>query len=436
MALAYRTVSHITFPVDLQELEAKDRQRSKRNIPHHTSHAAARGALLANDADLDAAAKILNEGKKVAILAGRGALGAAAELEQTAARLGAPIVKALLGKAVVADDSPYTTGGIGLLGTKPSQDVMEGCDTLLMVGTSFPYIEFLPKPKDAKGVQIELDPKRIGLRFPVEVGLVGDSRRVLQELLPRLTQKETSFLEKAQKEVKAWRELMDKQGTRSEKPMKPQVVAHELGKRLSSDAIVSADSGTITTWWARHIPVKAGQMHTVSGNLATMACGLPYTIAAQIAYPDRQCIGFVGDGGFSMLMAEFVTAVKYKLPIKIVIIKNGTLGQIKWEQIVFLGNPEYAVDLQPIDFAAVARACGGAGFSVEDPADCGRVMDEFLNTAGPAVLQAVVDPYEPPMPAKITADQAIKFAESLARGEPNRKKIAWTAISDKVRELV
>jgi pyruvate dehydrogenase (quinone)/pyruvate oxidase len=435
-SLGYRTVSHITFPVDLQELEAKDRQRSKRNVPHHTSHSAARGALLANDADLDAAAKILNEGKKVAILAGRGALGAAAELEQTAARLGAPIVKALLGKAVIADDSPYTTGGIGLLGTKPSQDVMEGCDTLLMVGTSFPYIEFLPKPKDAKGVQIELDPKRIGLRFPVEVGLVGDSRRVLQELLPRLTQKEASFLEKAQKEVKAWRELIDKQGTASEKPMKPQVVAHELGKRLRSDAIVSADSGTITTWWARNIPVKDGQMHTVSGNLATMACGLPYTIAAQIAYPDRQCIGFVGDGGFSILMAEFVTAVKYKLPIKIVIIKNGTLGQIKWEQIVFLGNPEYAVDLQPIDFAAVARACGGAGFSVEDPADCGRVMDEFLNTAGPAVLQAAVDPYEPPMPAKITADQAIKFAESLARGEPNRKKIAWTAISDKVRELV
>jgi pyruvate dehydrogenase (quinone) len=435
-ALAYRTVAHISFPVDLQELEVKDRQRSKRNVPHHTSHQEAQGALLADDADLDAAAKILNEGKKVAILVGRGALGAARELEQTAARLGAPIVKALLGKAVIPDDSPYTTGGIGLLGTRPSQVVMENCDTLLMVGTSFPYIEFLPRPKDAKGVQIELDPKRVGLRYPVDVGLVGDSRRVLRELLPRLSQKDQAFLEKAQKEVKDWQQVMDKYATRTDKPMKPQVVAHELGKRLRSDAIVSADSGTIATWWARHIPVKLGQMHTLSGNLASMANGLPYTIAAQIAYPERQCVGFVGDGGFSMLMAEFVTAVKYQLPIKIVIIKNGTLGQIKWEQMVFLGNPEYGVELQPIDFAAFARACGGVGFTVEDPADCGRIMGEFLAVPGPAVLEAVVDPFEPPLPAKVSVDQAIKFAESLARGEPNRKKIALTAISDKVRELI
>jgi pyruvate dehydrogenase (quinone) len=297
-ALGYRTVSHITFPVDMQELEVKDRRRSKRNVPHHTSHQEAHGAFLANDADLEAAAKILNDGKKVAILVGRGGLGAAPELEETAARLGAPIVKVLLGKAVIHDDSPYTTGGIGLLGTKPSQIVMENCDTLLMVGTSFPYIEFLPKPKDAKGVQIELDPKRIGLRYPVEVGLVGDSRRVLRELLPRLTQKDQSFLEKAQKEVKDWQEVMHRYATHPNTPMKPQVVAHELGKRLRSDAIVSSDSGTIATWWARHIPVKQGQMHTLSGNLASMANGLPYTIAAQIAHPDRQCVGFVGDGGF------------------------------------------------------------------------------------------------------------------------------------------
>jgi pyruvate dehydrogenase (quinone)/pyruvate oxidase len=306
-----------------------------------------------------------------------------------------------------------------------------------MVGSSFPYLEYLPKPGDARGVQIDFDPKRIGLRFPVEVGLVGDSHRVLRELAPRLHRKENkSFLEKAQKGMKEWQKVMDDLANRRELPMKPQVIAHELGKRLREDAIVSCDSGTIATWWARHIPVRRGQMHSLSGNLATMANGLPYTIAAQIAYPNRQCVAFVGDGGFSMLMADFATAVKYRLPVKIVVIKNDTLGQIKWEQMVFLGNPEYGVELQPIDFAAVAHACGGAGFTAEDPGKCGQVLEEFLNVPGPALLQAVVDPLEPPLPPKVTADQALKFAESLVRGEPNRSKIALTAIADKVRELV
>jgi pyruvate dehydrogenase (quinone) len=436
-ALAYRTVSHVTFPVDFQEMEAKDRRRSKRNVPHHTSRAEADGAMLADSRDLDAAAQILNAGRKVAILAGRGALHATAELEQAAETLGAPIIKALLGKSAVPDDSPYTTGTTGLLGTKPSQEAMEACDTLLMVGTSFPYLEFLPKPGDAKGVQVELDPKRIGLRFPVEVGLVGDSRHVLRELLPRLKRKENrDFLEAAQKGMEDWRKVMEERANRRDTPMKPQVIAHELGKRLRQDAIVSCDSGTIATWWARHIPVRRGQMHSLSGNLASMANGLPYAIAAQIAFPKRQCVAFVGDGGFSMLMAEFATAVKYQLPVKIIVVKNNTLGQIKWEQMVFLGNPEYGVELHPIDFAAVAHACGGAGFTAEDPADCGQVVEEFLNAPGPAVLQAIVDPLEPPLPAKVTTDQALKFAESLARGEPNRGRIALTALSDKVRELL
>jgi pyruvate dehydrogenase (quinone)/pyruvate oxidase len=314
---------------------------------------------------------------------------------------------------------------------------MEDCDMLLMVGTSFPYIEFMPKVKQARGVQIDLDPKRIGLRFPVEVGLIGDSRNTLRELISLLKRKEDrSFLEAAQAGMKDWRQLMEKRGTRVDQPMKPQVVAWELGKRLRDDAIVSCDSGTITTWWARQIPARRGQIHSVSGNLASMACGLPYTIAAQVAYPNRQCVAFVGDGGFSMLMAELVTAVKYKLPIKVVIIKNNTLGQIKWEQMVFLGNPEYGVDLQPIDFASFAHACGAIGFTAEDPGECGHVLDEFLKAPGPAVLQAIVDPFEPPMPPKVKAEQALHFAESLARGEPNRKKIAVTAISDKIRELI
>ncbi len=436
-ATAYRGVAHITFPVDFQEQEVKSRQRSKRNVPHHSSDVSARSARLPNRDDLARAADILNRGKKVAILAGRGALDATDELEQTAELLGAPIIKALLGKGAVPDDSPYTTGGIGLLGTKPSQEAMEDCDTLLMVGSSFPYIEFLPKPDQARGVQIELDPKRIGLRFPVEVGLVGDSRNTLRELIPLLRRKQDrSFLESAQAGMKDWWEVMEKRATRRDKPMKPQVVAWELGKQLRNDAIVSCDSGTIATWWARQVLAKRGQMHTLSGTLATMAPGLPYTIAAQVAYPNRQCVAFVGDGGFSMLMADFVTAVKYKLPIKVVIIKNNTLGQIKWEQMVFLGNPEFGVDLHPIDFAEFAHACGGIGFTLEDPAECSRTMQEFLNAPGPAVLQAVVDPLEPPLPAKVQAEQALHFAESLARGEPNRSKIALTALSDKVRELI
>jgi pyruvate dehydrogenase (quinone)/pyruvate oxidase len=199
---------------------------------------------------------------------------------------------------------------------------------------------------------------------------------------------------------------------------------------------VACDSGTITAWWARHIPARRGQMHSVSGNLATMACALPYAMAAQLAYPDRQVVAFVGDGGLSMLMAELATCAKYELPVKVVVVRNNVLGQIKWEQMVFLGNPEYGVELQPIDFARVAEACGAVGFSVERPDECAAVLDRALATPGPVVVQAHVDPHEPPLPAKITLEQAAKFARSLIRGEPNREKIALTVLADRVRELV
>ncbi len=434
-ALAYKGVAHINFPVDIQEQEGG--RRSDRNVPGHNAEIEGQSARLPPPTDLARAAELLNAAKRPVLLVGQGALGATDELLDVAERIGAPIVKALLGKAAVPDDSPYTTGGIGLLGTKPSQEALEECDALLMVGTSFPYIEFYPKPGNARAVQIDLDPARIGLRYPAEIGLVGDSRRTLRELLPLLERREQrGFLEKAQKGMKDWRELMEEQASRREKPMKPQVVAWELGKRLSENAIVSCDSGTIATWFARHIPVRRGQMHSLSGNLATMANGLPYTIAAQIAYPGRQCVGFVGDGGFTMLMGEFATAVKYELPIKIVVVKNNTLGQIKWEQMVFLGNPEYGCELNPIDFAGFARACGGAGFTIDDPEDCGTILDQALSTPGPAVIEAVVDPSEPPMPAKATLKQAAHLAESLAKGTPNRKEIALTILSDKVREMV
>ena len=436
-ALSFRGVSHITIPVDFQEQEVKKSTRSKRNIPHHTSDRYAPPPLVPREDEIRAAAAILNDGKKIAILAGQGALHAGDELEQIAELLGAPIIKALLGKAAVPDDSPYTTGGIGLLGTRPSQEAMESCDTLLIVGSAFPYIEFMPEPDQARGVQIDRNPQQIGLRYPVEVGLVGDSRETLRALIPLLKRNSNrKFLEKAQEGMKDWWKVMEQRSTRQDKPMKPQVVAWELGKRLPANAITACDSGTITTWWARHIVSKRGQMHSLSGTLASMAPGLPYALAAQIAYPDRPVIAFVGDGGFSMLMADFVTAVKYQLPIKVVIIKNNVLGQIKWEQMVFLGNPEFGVQLHPIDFAEFAHACGGVGFTVEDPAECGGVIEQFLAAPGPAVLQAVVDQLEPPLPGKITADQALHFAESLAKGEPNRGKIALTAVSEKVREMI
>jgi pyruvate dehydrogenase (quinone)/pyruvate oxidase len=294
----------------------------------------------------------------------------------------------------------------------------------------------LPDGK-ARGVQIDIDPERIGLRYPVDVGLLGDSKKTLQALLPLLNRnEERKFLEDAQKGMKEWWDLMKERGTRADIPMKPQVVAWELGKRLQENAIVSCDSGTIATWWARQIPVRRGQKYSLSGTLATMANGLPYTIAAQIAYPDRQCVAFVGDGGFSMLMAEFTTAVKYNLPIKVVIVKNNVLGQIKWEQMVMLGNPEYGVELHPIDFAKFAEACGGKGYTIHDPKDCGDVLDTALAHEGPVIIEAVVDPYEPPLPAKIKPKQALHFAESLVRGQPDRMKIATTILEDRVKEMV
>jgi pyruvate dehydrogenase (quinone)/pyruvate oxidase len=436
-ALSRRGVAHINFPVDTQSMPVSKGMRSERNIPGHNVEVFGRRAGLPAEEDLRRAAKILNEGEKVAILAGRGALSATDELIAVADKLGAPIVKALLGKACVPDDSPFTTGGIGLLGTRPSQEAMEDCDTLLMVGTSFPYIEFMPKPGQARAVQIDLDAARIGLRYPVEVGLASDSVRTLQKLLPLLDRKEDrSFIEAAQKGMSKWWKMMEEQGTRPDKPMKPQVVAWELGKRLRHDAIISCDSGTIATWFARQIKARRGQMHSLSGTLATMANGLPYTIAAQVAYPERQCVAFVGDGGFSMLMAEFATAVKYQLPIKVIVIKNNTLGQIKWEQMVFLGNPEFGCELHPIDFAAYARACGGIGIRVTQPDACGDILEEALNAPGPVLVEAEVDPYEPPMPGKIEPKQALHFAKAMARGQPKRMKIATTILEDKVRELV
>src|SRR5438270_13590380 len=436
-AISHHTVCHITFPNDLQEAPADKQKRSEMNVKGHSSDEMQAPLRIPIRSEIERAAAAFRGRKKICILAGNGARGATAELLQAAEKLAAPIVKPLLGKDVIPDDSPYTTGGIGFLGTRPSEEALEECDALLMVGTSFPYMAFLPKAGQAFVVQIDADPARLGLRAPIEVGLAGDAVSTLRELVPLLpANTDRASLEKAQAGMREWWQLMEERGTRTEVPMKPQVVSWNLGPLLEDDAIISSDSGTIATWSARQIRIRKGQRYSLSGNLATMANGLPYTIAAQVAYPDRQCVAFVGDGGFSMLMADFVTAVKHKLPIKVVIVDNRSLGMIKWEQMVFLGNPDYVIDNAPIDFAEFAHACGGVGFTVDDPAECGATMEQFLNAPGPAVLQAVVDPFEPPLPGKFTAEQALHFAESLARGEPNRGKIAATAFGDKIRELI
>jgi pyruvate dehydrogenase (quinone)/pyruvate oxidase len=410
--------------------------RSSRNPVNHTSTIPACPEHIPPRIDLEHAADILNRGKKIAILAGQGALQATSELEKVAEILGAPIIKALLGKAAVPDDSPYTTGGIGLLGTEPSQDALEACDTLFIIGSSFPYVEFLPKPGSVKCVQIEIDPQRVSLRHPADVALVGDVRVSLRALMPILKQHDSDFLKKAQKGKANWQKLMDQRGTNPTKPMKPDVIGWELGKRIPRDAIVTSDSGTITTWWARYVPAQRGQKHSCSGNLASMACGLPYAIAAAIAYPDRPVYCIIGDGGLSMLMGELITIAAYKLNIKIIVIKNNTLGQIKWEQMVFLGNPEYACDLFPCDFVTIARGCGVEGIRIDDPAQCAQQLDSVLMRPEPMLIEAVVDQFAPPMPAKIKAGQAIKLAEALMRGEPNRSKIVLTNLRESVREIV
>lgn len=436
-AVTKKSVAHITIPVDVQEQPVQRSAMSKRNVPGHTSSVVTRSIVTPDGNSLAKAADILNTSEKIVILAGRGAIGAGDELEALAEKLGAVIAKPLLGKMAVPDDSPYTTGGVGLLGTAPSQRALETCDCLLISGSSFPYIEFYPKPGQARCIQIDIDPERISLRYPAEVGLVGDTRSTLQALLPLVHEhKNRAFLEKAQSEMAEWERLMRERGSRRETPMKPQVVACELGQRLHDNAIFTTDSGTITTWYARHMPCRRGQMCSLSGNLASMANGLPYAIAAQIAYPERQVVALVGDGGFTMLMGEFATCVKYDLPVKIIVMKNNTLGQIKWEQMVFLGHPEYGCELHPIDFAAFAKACGGRGYTIDDPTHCGDILDLALNDPSPALIEAVIDPHEPPLPPKVTFAQAEKFAEALVRGTPHRGRIALTVLSDRVRELI
>ena len=449
-AFAQRGVSHLTIPIDVQERKLQGKY-SRHKVPGHTSDTfIAAGNALPDRQLLENAADIINSGNKIVILVGQGALNAGQEVMSLAEKIEAPVVKALLGKAVIPDNHPNSIGGIGMLGTEPATDAMSEADTLLMIGTSFPYIEYLPKPGQARGVQVDIKAERIGLRYPVEVGLVGDSKKILSALLPLVRDRRTNdnndtthqqyrggeeeqqkFLRSKQQSMKDWIELLDRQSKQADKKklIKPQAIASAVSEELQDNAIISVDSGTNTIWAARFLNIRKGMKFSLSGTLASMACGLPYAIAAQLAYPERQCIAFVGDGGFAMLMSEFATAVQYSLPIKVIILKNNTLGMIRWEQMAFLGNPEFGVEFSPIDFGKIAEACGGIGYTIKEPDDIKPTMKAAMSdntTRKPTIIEAYVDPFEPPMPPKIEPEFMQNMAESFAKGQPYAKRIGLT----------
>jgi pyruvate dehydrogenase (quinone) len=438
-AYARRGVAHITVPNDIQVADA-DADPWQHVAPARSPQTAP--VMLAppgqpDEGDLRKIVGLLEEGSKIAILVGAGALGARNEVLELAEVLAAPVVKTLPGKAVVPDNSPYTTGGIGLLGTRPTADLMDEIDTLFMIGTNFPYTKHLPAPGKVRVAQIEADPVRAGARIPTDVPVVGDAKATLQALLPMLKRRtDTTLLDKCGAGMERWRKHLTAQQDGSRDPIAPQYVVGVLDQLAAEDAILTCDSGTIATWAARHWTIRGDRQFFLSGNLASMAPGLPYAIGIQNAYLGRQVIGYVGDGGFAMLMAEFLTAIQHQLPVKIVISNNNSLGQILWEQMV-LGYPEHGVRYpQPsVNYAALASANGALGIKVERPAAVPAAIRDALDHPGPALVDINVNPDEPPLPGKVEYQQAKKFAEAFLKGQPRRATIATTLLADKIEQL-
>jgi pyruvate dehydrogenase (quinone)/pyruvate decarboxylase len=395
-ALGDRGVAHLAISKDVQMMKRSADKRSMRN-PGARSSASWNPPLPTPPADqLRAAAAVLNAGSRVAVLAGQGALSAREEVTQLADLLGAPVAKALLGKAVLPDDSPFTTGGIGDLGTAPSSWAMRSCDTVLILGSTMPWEEYYPRPGQARGVQIDLKPDRLGLRYPIEVGLTGDVKATLQGLLPMLQRKaDRAFLSEAQRRMGDWNGLLEKVENTARLPLRPQMVVRALSDLMADDAIISLDCGANTHFSARCLRLRANQRLTGTGMLASMAPGLSYAIAAKLAYPDRQSVTVVGDGGFAMLMAELTTAVAHNLPVKIVLLKNNSLAEVKFEQQE-LGNPEYGCALAPIDFVAFAKACGADGYRCERAEEVRPAIQAALSSPRPALVEAIVDADEKP----------------------------------------
>ena len=439
IALAERTVTAVIVPNDVQEAEAVEQ------APHahgtvHSGPGYHSPRVIPTDADLDRAAAILNSGEKVAMLVGRGALGAADEVIGVAEALGAGVAKALLGKAVLPDDLPFVTGSIGLLGTKPSWDLMQDCDTLLMVGSSFPYSEFLPEEGQARGVQIDLDGRMLGIRYPMEVNLVGDSAETLRALLGRLKRKDDrGWRERIEGEVAEWWALMEARAHLEADPVNPQLVFHELSKRLPDGSILTSDSGSAANWFARDIKLRPGMMASLSGTLATMGPGVPYAIGAKFAYPTRPVIALVGDGAMQMNgINELITIAKYRerwpdQRLIVLVLNNRDLNQVTWEQRAMSGDPKFegSQDLPDFPYARYAEMLGLQGVRVDTPDRVGPAWDEALAAEKPVVYEAVTDPNVPPLPPHITIDQAKALSSALLKGDPDARQIVKQSIKQK-----
>jgi pyruvate dehydrogenase (quinone) len=444
IALSERTVTAIIIPNDVQDAEAVP------TPPHvhgtvHSGPGYRRPRVLPFDEDLDRAAEVLNAGSKVAMLIGQGALHAAAEVTQVAELLGAGVAKALLGKAALPDDLPWVTGSIGLLGTKPSWTMMQECDTLLMVGSSFPYSEFLPEEGKARGVQIDLDGRMIGIRYPMEVNLVGDSAETLRALIPRLTRKaDRGWREQLEGEVRDWWTLMDDRAGMSANPINPQLVFHELSKRLPDRAIIASDSGSSANWYARDVKLREGMMASLSGTLATMGPGVPYAIAAKFAHPDRPVFALVGDGAMQMNgINELITIAKYRdrwadQRLIILVLNNRDLNQVTWEQRAMEGDPQFqgSQNLPDFPYAAYAELLGLKGIRVDTPEAVGPAWDEALRSDRPVVYEAVTDPDVPPLPPHITIEQAKALSSAILGGDPHAGGIIRQSFKQKVDEFL
>jgi pyruvate dehydrogenase (quinone) len=444
IALDQRTVTALIIPNDLAEEPAKEEPPREHgavvSAPGYT-----RPRIVPEEGQLQQAAEILNAGEKVAMLVGQGALGASDEVVEVAETLGAGVAKALLGKDVLPDDLPFVTGSIGLLGTKPSWDLMMGCDAFLMVGSSFPYSEFLPEEGKARGVQIDIDGRMVGIRYPMEVNLVGDSKETLKALLPRLERKQDrSWREEIEKGVREWWELMEQRAMLEADPVNPQRVFFELSKRLPDGAILSSDSGSAANWFARDIKIRKGMMASLSGTLATMGPGVPYSIAAKFAHPNRPVIALVGDGAFQMNgMNELLTIAKYRdrwldQRLIILVLNNRDLNQVTWEQRAMEGDPKFEGSQVIPDFpyAKYAELVGLKGIRVDDPDAVGPAWDEALASDRPVLYEAVTDPEVPPLPPHITLEEAKYFMEAVLRGDPDRGAFIKQSFKQKVEELI
>jgi len=444
IAAAERTVTCIIVPNDLQELEAVETPPRKHGTVHSgVGYSSPR--IIPKEMDLRRAAEVLNAGKKVAMLVGAGALQATDEVMQAADVLGAGVAKALLGKAVLPDDLPYCSGPIGLLGSKPSWDMMMECDTLLMVGSSFPYSEFLPKEGQARGVQIDIDPKLINIRYPMEVGLVGDAAETLRALIPFLDRKaDRSWREQIEKNVREWWQVLDARAMNDANPINPQRVFWELSKRLPERCIISADSGSSANWFARDLKIRRGMMASLSGNLATMGPGVPYSISAKFAFPDRVVIGCVGDGAMLMNGINGLITIahewkKWSDPrLVILVLANRDLNQVTWEQRVMAGDPKFEASQVVPDFAFAryAELLGLRGLRVEKPEQIGPAWDEAFTADRPVVLEAMTDPEVPTLPPHITFDQARKFVSSMVSGDPETPGMIRGAFKDAIESFL